>query len=137
MIILDTNVISEAMRPSANPVVMQWLDRQAAETLCISSVSLAELLFGIGVLTQGKRKAALQTALEGLMKLFTERVLPFDGAAAQCYADQAISARRAGQGFPLPDGYIAAIAAANGFAVATRDTAPFRAAGLNVIDPWE
>lgn len=66
----------------------------------------------------------------------TARILPFDTAAARRYTDLAVKARAAGKGFPTPDGYIAAIAAAHGFAVASRDTSAFNAAGLAIIDPW-
>ena len=136
MIGLDTNVVSEAMKPDPAPAVRAWLDAQAAETLYLSSVTMAELLFCIGALPKGRRKDKLRAALDGLLKLFAERMLPFDALAARRYADLAVSARAAGKGFPTPDGYIAAIAAAQGFAVASRDASAFRAAGLAVIDPW-
>ena len=136
MILLDTNVVSEAMKPEPNPSVRDWLDAQAAETLFLASVSIAELLFGIGALPKGKRKENLATALDGVLELFTARILPFDVEAARRYANLAVKARAAGRGFPTPDGYIAAIAAAHGFAVASRDTSAFAAAGLTVIDPW-
>lgn len=137
MIVLDTNVVSEAMKPQPDPAVLAWLDAQSAETLYLSSVSLAELLFGIGVLDTGRRKQALKKALEELLHLFEGRVLAFDANAAGHYADLAIAARAAGRGLPTADGYIAAIATAHGFAVATRDAAPFEAAGLEVINPWD
>ena len=136
MILLDTNVVSEAMKPQPHPSVRDWLDAQAAETLFLSSVTIAELMFGIGTLPKGKRKDNLTAALDGALRLFDGRVLPFDTEAARRYADLAVKARRAGKGFPTPDGYIAAIAAAHGFAVASRDTGAFMAAGLTVIDPW-
>jgi predicted nucleic acid-binding protein len=136
MILLDTNVVSEAMKPEPHPSVRDWLDAQAAQTLFLSSVTIAELMFGIGTLPQGKRKDRLTAALEGVLELFEARVLPVDTEAARRYADLATRARAAGAGFPTPDGYIAAIAAAHGFAVASRDTAAFTAAGLTVIDPW-
>lgn len=137
MIILDTNVVSEAMRAQPNPAVRAWLDEQAAETLHLSSVTLAELLFGIGALPSGRRKDALSQTLDGLLELFGDRVLAFDTVAARHYAELALAARAAGKGLPTPDGYIAAIASARGFIVATRDVAPFQAAGLGVINPWE
>lgn len=137
MIVLDTNVVSEAMKAEPNPAVRAWLDEQVAETLYLSSVTLAELLFGIGTLPAGRRKNALTQTLEGLLALFGDRVLVFDTEAARHYAELAVMARAAGKGFPTPDGYIAAIANARGFAVATRDVAPFQAASLNVINPWE
>lgn len=136
MILLDTNVISEAMKPGPDDAVRAWLDEQAAETLYLSSVTIAELLFGIGALPAGKRKDRLTEALDGVMELFADRVLPFDVAAARHYADLAVKARAAGKGFPTPDGYIAAIAASRRFAVATRDTSAFDAAGVAVINPF-
>jgi len=136
MIILDTNVVSEAMKPSGDPVVRAWLNEQAAETLHLSSVTLAELLFGIGTLAAGRRKSALAGSLEGLLELFSPRILPFDTNAARAYADIAVRARAGGKAFPVADGFIAATAAAHGFTVATRDTGPFEATGLSVINPW-
>ncbi|CAI2932210.1 type II toxin-antitoxin system VapC family toxin [Aminobacter niigataensis] len=136
MILLDTNVVSEAMKPAPDDTVRVWLDEQAAETLFLSSVTIAELMFGIGALPDGKRKEKLADALDGVMELFADRVLPFDVGAARQYAELAVKARAAGKGFPTPDGYIAAIAASKGFAVATRDTSAFDAAGVEVIDPW-
>lgn len=137
MILLDTNVISEAMRPAPHPGVIRWLDEQPAHTLYLSSVALAELLFGIAALPAGKRKNALGEALNGLTRMFDGRILPLDVPAARCYAELASRARSAGQMLPRADGYIAAIAAAHGFAVATRDVGPYLAAGLQVINPWQ
>jgi predicted nucleic acid-binding protein len=137
MIVLDTNVVSEAMKPEPNPAVLAWLNDQVADTLYLSSVTLAELLFGVGALPDGRRKDMLAQAIDGLMGLFRDRVLPFDTDAARCYADLAVTARSAGRGFPTPDGYIAAIAASRGFVVASRDTAPYEAAKVTVINPWE
>ena len=111
MILLDTNVISEAMKPEANPAVRRWLDEQATETLYLSSVTIAELMFGIGVLPQGKRRDKLTDALDGVLGFFADRILPLDIGPARRYADLAVTARAAGRGFPTPDGYIAAIAA--------------------------
>ena len=128
MILLDTNVVCEAIKPEPNPSVLAWLDAQAAETLFLSSISVAELLFGIGALPDGRRK--------GMLDQFIGRVLHFDTSAARHYADLALKARAAGRGFPTPDGSIAAIAAAHGFAVASRDASAFNSAGLTVIDPW-
>jgi toxin FitB len=136
MILLDTNVVSEAMKPEPHPSVRDWLDAQAAETLFLSSVTIAELMFGIGALPEGKRKQKLGAALDAVLELFKARILPFDTEAARRYADLAVEARAAGRGFPTPDGYIAATADAHGFAVASRDTSAFKAAGLPVVDPW-
>jgi toxin FitB len=137
MIVLDTNVVSEAMKPEPHTAVRAWLNHQAAETLYLSSVTLAELLFGIAALPAGKRKDMLALALDGLTGLFRGRVLPFDTDAARHYAELAVKAKASGRGFPTPDGYIAAIAASRGFIVASRDTAPYEAAGVSVINPWD
>ena len=137
MIVLDTNVVSEAMKPEPSATVRNWLDEQLVETLYLSSVTIAELLFGIGALPDGQRKTKLTAALEGLLALFEGKILPFDSGAARHYADLAVSARKAGKGFPTPDGYIAATAAFHGFAVATRDASALEAAGVTVIDPWK
>ena len=136
MIILDTNVVSEAIRPGGSPAVQAWLDAQASETLYLTSITIAEMLFGIRIMPAGKRKNALVQTLDGLMKLFEGRVLAFDADAARHYAELAGMAHAAGKGFPMPDAYIAAIAFAHGFTVATRDVAPFQAASLKVINPW-
>lgn len=137
MIVLDTNVVSDAMRPEPNATVIAWLNEQAAQTLYLSSVTLAELLFGIRALPAGKRKNMLDRALTELLELFKGRVLPFDTDAARRYADLAVTARNYGRGFPTPDGYIAAVAASRGFIVASRDTSPYKAAGVKVINPWK
>jgi predicted nucleic acid-binding protein len=136
MILLDTNVVSEAVKPESHPSVRAWLDAQIAETLFLPSITVAELLFGIGALPDGRRKDMLAARIDSLLDEFAGRILPFDTPAARRYADLAADARAAGKGFPMPDGYIAAIAAAHGFAVASRDTSAFNAAGLKVINPW-
>jgi toxin FitB len=137
MIVLDTNVVSEAMKSKPDPVVLAWLNEQAAETLYLSSVTLAELLFGIASLPVGKRKNMLTRALDGFIGLFRDRVLPFDVDAARHYAELAVTAKDAGRGFPTPGGYIAAIAASRRFIVASRDKAPYEAARVTVTNPWE
>jgi toxin FitB len=137
MILLDTNVVSEPLRPAGDPAVLAWLDAQAVETLYLSAISLAELRFGIAALPAGKRKETLHAKVEqDIVPLFGERILPFDTAAAGAYAALRAQARAAGKAIGTVDGFIAAIAAAKGFAVASRDTGPFEAAGLNVINPW-
>lgn len=137
MIILDTNVVSEPLRPRADPAVQAWLDAQAAETLYLTATNVAELLVGVEMLADGRRKRGLGSALESLIDgLFGSRVLPFDHGAARVYAKIVDRARRGGHSISVADGQIAAIAALHGFAVATRDVAPFAAAGLPVINPW-
>ena len=138
MIILDTNVISEPMKPNGNPAVQAWLDRQTAETLYLTATSLSELLIGIEILPDGKRKEGLDDALRKLMeRLFGSRILSFDQQAAIAYAPIVGRARTNGRLISVADGQIAAIAAVHGFTIATRDTAPFVAAGVPVINPWE
>lgn len=136
MIILDTNVVSEPMKPDGHRGVQAWLDDQIAETLYLTSISLSELLLGMEVLPDGKRKTGLAAALSDLLStLFGARVLPFDQQAAMMYAGRVSRARAAGRAISMADGQIAAIAAVHGFTVATRDTAPFAAAGVPVVNP--
>jgi hypothetical protein len=137
MIVLDTNVISEPLRPHCSETVTAWLDAQAAETLYITAINAAELWAGVALLPEGARKRALESSLADLLdRLFGGRLLDFDRRAARAYAEIARKTAAAGVPLPLADGLIAAIAQAHGFAVATRDTAPFRAAGIEVINPW-
>lgn len=137
MILLDTNVVSEPLRPMPEARVVEWIDAQPLETLFLSAVTVAELRAGVALLPSGKRRTGLQENLEKrLLPLFTGRVLPLDLACTPAYAGLMALARTAGLSIATADGYIAAIAAANGFAVATRDTAPFEAAGVAVINPW-
>ena len=137
MILLDTNVISEPLRPSPDPGVIAWIDEQPLETLFLSAVTVAELRAGVALLPAGKRRTALHDNLETrFLPLFAGRVLPFDHACTTAYATLLSKARKAGLAIATADGYIAAIAAANGFTVATRDTRPFDAAGVDVINPW-
>ena len=136
MILVDTNVVSEVMRPRPNDIVRRWLDEREEGTLYLSSVTLAELLVGVAIAPDGKRKQELRSELVARLMRFGGRILPFDDHAAHHYAQLFLAARKTGQGFPIPDGYIAAIAASRGFAVATRDTAPYAAAGVAVINPW-
>jgi toxin FitB len=137
MILLDTNVISEPLKVAGNTNVLAWIDAQIIETLYLSTISLAELRFGIAALPEGKRRDTLHFSLEQrVLPLFAGRILPFDDAASQSYATLRARARAAGQAIAPADGYIAAVAATHGFVVATRDTSPFDAVGLTVINPW-
>ncbi len=137
MIILDTNVVSEPMKVNANPAVAAWLDRQAAETLYLTAVNLAELLVGVETMPAGKRREGIGAALGALIsRLFGPRILPFDESAARAYAALVARARASGCALSVADAEIAAIASVKGFTVATRDTAAFIAAGVPIIDPW-
>lgn len=138
MILLDTNVISEPQRLEPNARVLDWMDAQALETLYLSTITVAELRAGVALMPAGKRRDSLHENLEKrLLPLFANRVLPFDMACTKFYAELLATSRAAGLAVATADAFIAAIALANGFAVATRDTTPFEAAGVNVINPWE
>lgn len=137
MILLDTNVISEAWKPLPDPRVLAWIDAQAIDTLYLSAVTVAELRFGIAAMPVGKRRDTLDLRLEeDVLPLFDNRILPFDLGASRAFAQVMVLAKEAGRAIATADGYIAAIAAANGLMVATRDTSPFEAAGLGIINPW-
>ena len=137
MILLDTNVVSEPLRPAPDARVIAWIDAQPLETLFLSAITVAELRAGVALLPAGRRRTGLHQSLETrVLPLFAGRMLPFDLACTQVYATLMSTARAAGLAIASADGYIAAIAAANGLAVATRDTGPFKAAGSAVIDPW-
>lgn len=140
MIVLDTNVVSEAMKPAPDAAVQAWFNAQAPNTLYLTSITVAEIGFGIACLPAGRRQDLLARRFEGLLRMFKDRILPFDMDAARAHAElaaMAAMARRAGRGFPTPDGYIAAIAASCGFLVASRDVTPYLAAELTVINPWQ
>ena len=138
MIILDTNVVSGAMRPLLNPVVQSWLDTQINTDLYLATTSLAELRLGIEILPEGRRRSLLASELDWLLEqVFADRVLPFDANAARAYGEVVSRARRRGRPIEIADGQIAAIATVHGFSVATRDTSPFEAARVAVINPWE
>ncbi len=138
MILLDTNVVSEPLRPVPDVRVVGWIDAQALETLFLSAITVAELRAGVALLPAGKRRAGLLESLETrVLPLFAGRVLPFDLGCTQAYAELTAKARTSGLAVSSADGYIAAIAAANGLAVASRDAGPFAAAGVRVINPWQ
>lgn len=138
MILLDTNVVSEPLRPAPDARVAGWIDAQALETLFLSAITVAELRASLALLPAGKRRAGLHESLEArVLPLFSGRVLPFDLGCTRAYAQLMAKARESGLAIASADGYIAAIAVANRLTVATRDTGPFRAAGIAVIDPWQ
>jgi len=137
LILLDTCVVSEPLKPRPEPRVLNWLDDQAAESLYLSTVSLAELLAGVSALPTGRRRSALSEELSRVIdRLFAGRILAFDQVAADQFPAIVTSARKRGFTISFADAQIAAIAAAHAFAIATRDTAPFLAAGVPIIDPW-
>ena len=137
MIVLDTNVVSEPLKQAPNPAVVDWLNAQEPETLYLTAVNLAELLAGIELLPTGKRKTALKKALDvQILPLFEGRMLTFDVKAATTFAHINAKAQAAGSTLGFADGAIAAIALANGFAVATRNVGDFAYTGVKIINPW-
>jgi len=138
VILLDTNVVSEPLRPAPDTRVIAWIDAQPLETLFLSAITVAELRAGVALLPAGRRRAGLQQNLEKrVLPLFAGRVLPFDLGCTQAYAELMANAQAAGLAIATAAGCIAAIAAANGLTVAIRDTSPFKAAGAAVINPWQ
>ena len=138
MIVLDTNVISEPLKPRADPAVIRWLDAQDPETLYLTATALSELLIGIALLPAGKRKRGMELAMRSLQtRLFAGRFLSFNREAAIAFALLGSRAAAKGYSISVADCQIAAIAAVRGFTVATRDTAPFLATGVPIINPWE
>ena len=138
MIVLDTNVLSELMRQAPAERVVQWLDNQPNVSLFTTTVTQAEILYGVSILPDGKRKQGLAAAVDAMFEHdFTGRVLPFDGPAAVAYA--AICADRGRLGRPISqfDAQIAAITRSRGAALATRNTPDFDECGIHVIDPWQ
>jgi len=135
MILLDTGIVSEAMKPAPDPVLVRWLDEQPAESLYISTITVGEILYGIGSLSDGASKDQLAKALERTLSLFSGRMLPFDTIAAFAYADIAVAAKRKGKSHALSVVYLAAIAAAHGLTLASRNPALFESFGLLVIEP--
>jgi predicted nucleic acid-binding protein len=137
MIILDTNVVSEPTRQSPDATVVKWLNEQRVETLYLTSVNVAELLIGIEMLPNGRRKASFRSSLMSLIaRHIGKRVLAFDDPAAREYVRLTLLARKNGKAVSFADGQIASIASHHGFKVATRDEAPFKAMGVDVINPW-
>ena len=137
MIVLDTNVVSELIRPHPAARVIDWVVGQEAGRLYLSSISEAELRYGVEILPEGSRQLKLRRAVEGLLREdFGGRILPFESGAARAYAVIAASRRAAGRPISRPDCQIAAIARSVGASVATRDTSGFEGCGVGVINPW-
>lgn len=138
MIVLDTNVVSEPLRPRPDPAVLAWLDAQAHETLFITSVTLAELLSGVEALPAGRRRRELHDALSSqVFPLFAGRTLAFDEEAAGVFAGLNTRAVAAGNRIGFADAAIAAIAQSRGFTLATRNVKDFRGTGVRLLNPWE
>lgn len=137
MIVLDTNVVSELMRATPAPAVLAWLHQTSGAGLHTTSVTVAEIRYGIARLPDGRRKHDLYQAANEIFAAFPRQVLPFDLAAATAYAD--VVARREADGNPISgfDGQIAAICRSQAATLATRNTKDFIDTGISLIDPWQ
>jgi len=137
MIIIDTNVISELLRPEPDGQVEAWLAGQDGSLMYFTAIGEAELRYGVAILPAGKRRSGLLRSIEGILdELLRDRVLPFDRPAATVYAEIAAMRRSAGRPISQFDGQIAAIARSHGASLATRNTADFEGCGIEVLNPW-
>ena len=137
MILLDTNVVSELMRPAPSEAVLAWFAAQQASDLYLSSIAEAELRRGAAMLPAGRRRDQLMSTIDVMItEDFAGRILPFDSASAQAFVLVFLERRAAGRPISFADGQIAATARAQGAAIATRNTADFAGCGIAVIDPW-
>lgn len=137
MFVLDTNVVSELMRPEPEPAVTAWFGQHPATRVFFTAVGEAELRYGLEILPRGARREALAAEMNGVLREdLRDRVLPFDSAAAGAYA--AIAAQRRRQGRPVShsDCQIAAIARCRNAAVVTRNVRDFEGTGVEIINPW-
>lgn len=138
MIILDTNILSEALRPVPEVRVLDWLARHPAPSLFLTSVTQAEILYGIAILDSGRRRDELTTAATAMFaEDFAGRILGFDAESAPAYAAIAAERRRAGRPISQFDCQIAAIAHSRGAMLATRNIADFKGCGVELVDPWQ
>jgi predicted nucleic acid-binding protein len=138
VILIDTNVVSELMRPAPARAVLTWFGGQDPSGLHFSAVSEAELRRGVAILPKGRRRDALQAAIDAMVaEDFAGRVLPFDGMAAVAFATVFADWRAEGRPISFADCQIAATALAHGAAVATRNVADFEGCGIAVLNPWE
>jgi len=137
MIILDTNVVSEPLKPRPEPAVLSWLDRQTPTTLYLTAISRAELLAGIMAMPPGKRRTELQrVVINELTSLFAQRILPFGDRSAEAYAEVVTGAHAVGNPIDFADAAIAAIAVEHDFVLATRNERDFRGTPVKLLNPW-
>lgn len=137
LIVLDTNVVSELMRATPDPLVETWVRSVDPATIYTTAVTLAEVGFGIARLPIGRRRAQLASAAEEVFETFADHVLPFDSTAAAHYANIVVERDRAGAPIAGFDAQIAAICRSRSSTLATRNTADFASLGLHLIDPWQ
>jgi len=137
MIILDTNVVSELMRSVVSPDVLKWVSKYSADELYCNAIVVAEILYGIELLPDGKRKDELLAGAERLFKvMLASRILPFDEQAVRQFSSIVASRRKAGRPIAEFDAQIAAIAYAHGAVLATRNTSDFEGCGIRIVNPW-
>src|SRR5690242_428964 len=137
MIVLDTNVLSELLRPSPGPIVLAWLTEQPSASLFTTAVSQAELLYGIRLLPSGtRRRRIMEAALAIFAEDFHGRVLGFDGESATLYAEIGAMLRTAGHPISQSDCQMAAMTRARGASLATHNTKDFESCGIDIVDPW-
>lgn len=138
MIVLDTNVLSELMKPVPSARVVEWMAAQPGPTLHTTSITQAEILHGLALLPRGRRRVAFEAAATSMFADdFGGRILGFGTDAAPRYAQIASDRRRAGRPISHFDAQIAAIAQLAGGTLATRNLADFEGCGITVIDPWK
>lgn len=135
-IVLDTNVVSELMRPAPHATVIGWAEKTRPESICTTAVTLAEVRFGIARLPDSRRKTVLSSTADEVFSAFAHRVLSFDADAADAYADIVVEREQAGRPILGFDAQIAAICRSQHLALATRNTDDFTSLGLSLIDPW-
>lgn len=136
MIILDTNVISEAMRTEPDARVARWMMAQIQSRLYLTSIVEAEIRYGVALLPEGKRRQSLTALSAAILADLQDRILPFDSRSAIAYAKIAADRRSVGEPLALFDGLIAAIALAHGATIATRNLVDFEGCGVALVDPW-
>ena len=137
MIVLDTNVLSETLRSEPDPRVIEWFRAQRRAALFTTTITRAEILYGLGLLADGARKEALSAAIQAIFdEDFAGRLLSFDSDAADLYATIAVSRKNAGRQISQFDAMIAAVARSAGATLATRNVKDFVDCGIAVIDPW-
>ena len=137
MVILDTNVLAELIRPRPHPAVVEWMDQQDTFELWITAVTAAELRTGVALLPEGRRKSDLHLHIERLLdETFAGYVLPFDDRSAIPYADIVSGRRNKGRSIAFQDAQIGAICLQQGMTLATRNTRDFEDTGIDLIDPW-
>ena len=138
MIILDTNIVSELMRPATERMVLLWFSSQAAEDLHLTTVTMAEILYGIELISSSRRRDVVRVAAEKMFgDVFADRILTFEDRAAVAFSQIASSRRRQGKSMSGTDAQIAAIARVHGATLATRNTYVFEGCGVKLVNPWE